>query len=203
MAQALEPALLRDLTEAKAALARHAVVIIRAIETDLEPTLMAAARSSMASSPGKLSKMDDDELDKFSEKVRRISQKSADDLRELYIRLMTKMGTEQLVDLAKELNGIGQLFKWERITKAVDPMNEKLAEKGFGPIALEGPGDLSESFELELVERWPPAFERFKSLVDQAVQELGKEEAPKVKATQCRKGKKAATKERSPDGRSF
>jgi enoyl-CoA hydratase/carnithine racemase len=113
MAQALDQGLLRDLSEAKAALARHGIVIIRAIETDLEPALMAAAKSSMAASSNKLSKMDDDELDKFSEKIRKTSQKSAEELMDLYVHLMTRLGTENCVNLAKELEGIGQLFKWE------------------------------------------------------------------------------------------
>jgi hypothetical protein len=172
MAQALEPALIRDLTEATGALARHGVVIIRAIETYLEPALMAAAKSSMAASSEKLSKMDDDELDKFTGKLRKVSLKSAEDLRELYVRLMGRLGTEYIADLSKELEGIGQLFTWERIAKTTEPVNDKLVEMGFPPIELEGPAALSESFELEFEKRWPPAFERFKSLVDEAVRQL-------------------------------
>jgi hypothetical protein len=195
MVHALDPGLMRDLTEAKAALARHGIVIIRAIETDLEPALMSAAKSSMASSPGKLGKMDEDELDRFSEKLRKTSIKSAEELKQLYVRLMAKLGTDDLGDLAIELEGIEQLFKWERVAKAVQPVNELLAEKGFGPIVLEGSGDISESFELELEEKWPPAFERFKLLVDQSVVMMKEESANQGKGTPRRKVKKAQPRE--------
>jgi len=195
MAQALDPALMRDLTEAKAALARHGIVIIRTIETDLEPALMSAAKSSMASSPGRLRKLDEDELDKFSEKLRKTSLQSAKELKELYVRLMAKLGTEDLGDLAIELEGIEQLFKWERVSKAVEPVNQKLAEKGFAPIVLEGPDDISESFELELEERWPPAFERFKLLVDQSVVMLKEDVIDREKGSPRRKIKKAQPRE--------
>jgi hypothetical protein len=195
MAQALDPALKRDLTEAKAALARHGVVIIRAIETDLEPALMSAAKSSMSSSPGKLGNMDEDELDKFSDRLRQTSISSVGELKELYIRLMAKLGTENPSDLAIELEGIEQLFKWERVAKAVLPVNERLAERGFGPIVLEGPGDVSESFELELEERWPPAFERFKLLVDQSAVMMKEGMVNRENGTPKRKVKKAQPRE--------
>jgi hypothetical protein len=191
MPKPLDPGLIRDLTEAKGALARHGIVIIRAIETDLEPALMAAAKSAMAASPGRLSKMDDDELDKFTGKLRKLSLRSAEDLKDLYVRLMARLGTERAEELSEELEGIGQLFTWERIAKAAEPVNEKLAEMGFPSIALEGPSALSEGFELEFEKRWPPAFQRFRSLVDQAVKQIEeREKAPETPTTGKRSKKR-------------
>jgi hypothetical protein len=195
MVMALDSGLVRDLGEAKGALARHGIVILRAIETELEPAIMAGAKSSMASSPGKLGKMDDDELDKFSDKLRKTAMKSAEELKDLYVRLLANLGTESIPDLSKELEGIGQLFRWERIRQSVDPVNARLAEEGFGPVVLEGPGELSEGFEMELVQRWPPAFERFKKLVDEAAKRLEEKEQPQEKPQSQRRAKKAQAKE--------
>jgi hypothetical protein len=192
---ALDSGLMRDLGEAKAALARHGIVIIRAIETELEPAIMAGAKSSMASSPGRLGKMDDDELDEFSEKLRKTALRSADELMELYVRLLAKLGTESLPDLSKELEGIGQLFKWERVKTSIASVNTMLAEQGFKAVVLEGPGDLSEGFELELEQRWPSAFERFKALVDEAARKLEETEQAPQKPQSQKRAKKAQTKE--------
>lgn len=74
MTTTLDPGLLRDLTEAKAALARHGIVIIRTIETELEPAIMAEAKDSVASSPRKLVKLKEDELDRFMEDLRKIGR---------------------------------------------------------------------------------------------------------------------------------
>jgi hypothetical protein len=195
MGMALDSELMRDLGEAKAALARHGIVIIRAIETELEPAIMAGAKSSMASSPGRLGKMDDDELDEFSEKLRKTALRSADELMELYVRLLAKLGTESLPDLSKELEGIGQLFKWERVKTSIASVNTMLAEQGFKAVVLEGPGDLSEGFELELEQRWPSAFERFKALVDEAARKLEETEQAPQKPQSQKRAKKAQTKE--------
>jgi hypothetical protein len=195
MGMALDSELMRDLGEAKAALARHGIVIIRAIETELEPAIMAGAKSSMASSPGRLGKMDDDELDEFSEKLRKTALRSADELMELYVRLLAKLGTESLPDLSKELEGIGQLFKWERVKTSIASVNTMLAEQGFKAVVLEGPGDLSEGFELELEQIWPSAFERFKALVDEAARKLEETEQAPQKPQSQKRAKKAQTKE--------
>jgi len=45
----LEPQLLKDLVEAKADLARHGIVIVRAVETELEPAIMTSVRDVMSS----------------------------------------------------------------------------------------------------------------------------------------------------------
>ncbi len=50
----LDPMLRKELGEAKAALARHGIVILRGVESELEPAIMIAVRDSLASSPGKL-----------------------------------------------------------------------------------------------------------------------------------------------------
>jgi len=195
MGQALDSGLMRDLGEAKGALARHGIVIIRAIETELEPAIIAGAKSSMASSPGRLGKMDDEELDEFSEALRKTALESADELKELYVRLLAKLGTESVPVLAKELEGIGQLFRWDRIRESVGLINAKLAEKGFGPVILEGPGDLSEGFELELEQRWPPAFERFSALVDKAIEKLTETGVAPEKPQSQKRAKKSRPKE--------
>ena len=195
MALALDPGLMRDLTEAKGALARHGVVIIRALETDLEPALMAAAKSVMAASPGKLNKMDDDELDRLTGMLRKTSLKSAEDLRELYVRLMARLGTDDIEELSKELEGIGQLFTWERILKTAGPVGDRLVEAGFGPIELEGPSALSEAFELELVDRWPPAFDRFRALVDEAARQMHEREKAAESPPVRKQSKKRKPKE--------
>jgi acyl CoA:acetate/3-ketoacid CoA transferase alpha subunit len=65
MAEILDSILRKDVAEAKAALARHGIVIIRQLETDLEPAMIAEAKNSIVSSPEVLSGMSDEELDKL------------------------------------------------------------------------------------------------------------------------------------------
>jgi len=177
MSYTLDPALLRDLTEAKAALARHGIVIIRAVESELEPALMAEVRDSVQSSPRKLAQLKEDELDDYMEKLRKAAAKSADELKNLYTRLLAKLGTEHLVDLTKELEGIGQLFKWDRIAKTVEPVNKLLESKGFRAIVLDAPEEISEGFRLELEDRWSASFTRFKALAENAAAEILRQEA--------------------------
>ena len=192
---ALDPGLQRDLGEAKGALARHGIVIIRAIETELEPAIMSAAKSSMASSPKELDTMDEDELDRFTEKLRRTALKSADELKVLYVRLLGKLGNESAPALVEDLEGIGELFKWGRIQESAHPVDVELESKGFGPVTFEGPGDLSEGFELELEQRWPPAFERFKALVEEAAKRLEEADNAPAKPQGQKRTKKSKPKE--------
>jgi hypothetical protein len=172
MAQNLDPGLLKELTEAKGDLARHGIVIIRTIETGLEPAIMAAVKDSLEASPRKLEGMKDGDLDKLLGELRRTAMGSAKELAGLYVRLLGKLGTEYIGDLVKELEGIGQLFRWERISQAAKPVDEILRREGFDPVDLRGPGDVSESFKLELEDKWAPAFERFRSLADRTAEQL-------------------------------
>lgn len=190
----LEPGLFRDLIEAKADLARHGIVIIRMIETDLEPAIMTQVRASLASAPRKLMKMKDVELDRFMEDLRRTAMKSSVELRKLYTRLLATIGTEFLGDLVKELEGIGELFKWERVARTVEPVNTKLQERGFAPIALSDSGEVSEAFGVELDEKWPPAFARFKALAEKANAELARQSDEEIRRLPARKQKKAGKK---------
>lgn len=189
MMASLDPGLLRDLTEAKADLARHGIVIVRTIETDLEPAIMSEVKSSMASSPKRMAKMGEDELDGFVEKLRKASEKNVEQLRDLYVRLLAKLGTEFPGDLVKELDGIEQLMKWERISETVEAVNERLAEKGFGSIELTGPESLSDSFQVELEQKWPASFDRFKALVREAATQLAQIEAKEEERARPQKKK--------------
>ncbi|MGQ9588560.1 MAG: hypothetical protein ACUVT7_09320 [Thermoplasmata archaeon] len=193
MSYVLDPGLLKDLTEAKADVARHGIVILRTVETELEPAMMAAARNSMSSSPRKLAQMKEEDLDEFATSLRKTAIKSARELRDLYTRLLAKLGTEYLVDLVQELEGIGQLFTWERIARASETLDGILAGKGFRPIALPGPEAVSENLRIELLEKWPAAFKRFKELAEQAAadiraQEEEPEEPPPAKKRAKRTG---------------
>ena len=187
------------LVEAKAALARHGIVIIRSIESDLEPAIMSAARDSISSSPAILNEMDEDELDRFMEGLRKAAMKSAKEIRELYIRLIAQLGTEYLGDLVKELDGIGKLFTWGRIAESVQPVNRKLAKKGFRQVKLAQAEEVSVSLALELEGKWPEAFDRFKRLATDAAKVLEceatrKQEPPKARTPPRKKpssGKKA------------
>lgn len=194
MTTTLDPGLLRDLTEAKAALARHGIVIIRTIETELEPAIMAEAKDSVASSPRKLVKLKEDELDRFMEDLRKASMKSAKELASLYTRLLAKLGMEYLGDLVKELEGIDQLFKWSRIEKAVEPVNEILVENGFGKVQLGNPEDLSDAFKVELEEKWNSAFVRFRLIAEQAVEEMKRQDASERSAPESEKRKRPSRK---------
>jgi hypothetical protein len=194
MSTTLDPGLLRDLTEAKAALARHGIVIIRTIEMELEPAIMAEARDSVASSPRKLAKLKEDELDRFMEDLRNASMKSAKELARLYTRLLAKLGTEYLGELVKELEGIDQLFKWSRIEKAVEPVNEILVENGFRKVQLGNPEDLNDAFKVELEEKWNSAFVRFRLIAEQAVEEMKRQDASERSAPESEKRKRPGRK---------
>ena len=194
MSTTLDPGLLRDLKEAKAALARHGIVIIRTIETGLEPAIMAEAKDSIASSPGKLAKLKDVELDKLMEDLRKASLKSAKELASLYTRLLAKLGTEYLGELVKELEGIDQLFKWSRVEKAVEPVNEILAENGFREVQLGNPEDLSDAFKVELEEKWNSAFVRFKLIAEQVTDEMKQQDVNERPAPESKKRKRPSRK---------
>src|SRR4030067_876943 len=155
MQSALDPGLLRDLTEAKAAVARHGIVIIRTIETGLEPAIISSAKATMASSPRNMAKMKDDELDRFTDGLRKAAMKSCSELKDTYTRLLTRLGTENMKELEEDLEGIGALFSWDRISKASEDVDKRLAEKGFSPAKLQGPSDVSENFQIELEQTWP------------------------------------------------
>lgn len=172
MSYGLSPALERDLVAARAALARHGVVIIRTIESELEPAVMAAVRSAMASSGRKLSKLDDDALDRLMDDARKTVRASAEDLQRLYTRLLAKLGADDVRELLPELEGMDQLFRWERVLRASEAVNPVLARKGFAPVMLRGPEELSDSFKLELEERWPAAFAQFRAMAEAAAREL-------------------------------
>lgn len=191
MEAALDAALRKEVGEAKAALARHGIVIMRGVESELEPAVMVAARDSLASSPSKLRGMSDDELDEFMVKLRKAATKSAKELSELHTHLLAKLGTEYIVDLVKELDGIDQLFRWDRIAKASAPVDAILEAKGFRPVSLSGPRDVSEAFAVELEEKWPAAFRRFKELAEEAARSLGDgAEGPEAAPKPKRKGRK-------------
>ncbi len=194
MSATLDPGLIRDLKEAKAALARHGIVIIRTIETELEPAIMAEAKDSVTSSRGKLDKLKEDELDKLMEDLRKDSMKSAKELASLYTRLLAKLGTEYLGELVKELEGIDQLFKGSRIEKAVEPVNEILAKNGFREVRLGNPEDLSDAFKVELEEKWNSAFARFRLIAEQAAEEMKLQEANESSAPGSEKRKRPSRK---------
>jgi hypothetical protein len=168
MSPVLDPILAKDLAESKAALARHGIVILRSVETLFEPAVMAQVKDSLASSPELLDRLRDDELDGLMEDLRSTAMKSAGKLSGMYTRLLSKLGTEFVADLAKETRGIKGLFVWDRVAKEVAPVNVKLERAGFAPIALPGPESLSPSFAVELTEKWPVAFDRFSDLVRKA-----------------------------------
>lgn len=172
MVNGLDPVLVKDFTEAKADLARHGIVIIRAVETDLEPAILAEVKNSMASYSARLRSLEEGELDELLQGLRKAAMKSSADLRELYVRLLAKLGTEYVPDLVSDLEGVGELFKWDRVAKAVDPVNARLEGKGFGGIALSGPEALSDDFAIELEQKWPAAFSRFKQLAEKTARAL-------------------------------
>lgn len=183
----IDPVLHKELGEAKAALARHGIVIMRGIETELEPAVMVAVRDSLASSPSKLKALSDDDLDKLMERARATVSKAARELSMLHTHLLAKLGTEYIGDLVHELDGIDQLFRWERIAKITESVDEMLREKGFRAVTLSGPGDVSEAFAVELEEKWPSALKRFKGLAEQAATVLGEREEPAEPAQKKRK----------------
>ncbi|HEX9908597.1 MAG TPA: hypothetical protein VGB78_09085 [Thermoplasmata archaeon] len=171
-----DPGLLRDFTEAKAGVIMHGIVILRAVEMDLEPAIMTAAKGSMASSPRKMSQMEDDELDRFSNDLRKNAIKACLELKKLYTRLLTRIGTESVEDIVGELEGIRALVTWDRISKAAEPVNKLLAENGFRSLELEGPEAVSEGFQIELMQKWPEALDRFAALATKVAHELRNQE---------------------------
>ena len=171
----LDPMLRKELGEAKAALARHGIVILRGVESELEPAIMIAVRDSLASSPAKLKWLSDEELDSFMEMTRAAAARAAKGLSVLHTHLLAKLGTEYIGDLVHELDGIDQLFRWERVAKVAEPVDALLKEKGFRPVSMSGPSDVSDAFAVELQEKWPAAFKRFKSLAEEAAKTLGDE----------------------------
>ncbi len=171
----LDPRLLKDLSEARADLTRHGIAILRSVEVELEPALMKVVKDALAASPRTLSKMDEDELDKFLERTRKEAMRSAESLRELYLKLLSRLGTDPLDELVDQLDGIRELFKWSRIQKTADPVGKILEKEGFGTIELIDPLDISEAFQVELEERWPAAFERFETLATEASQQIAKQ----------------------------
>jgi len=190
MSGELSPGLERDLVAARAALAMHGVVIIRTIETELEPAAMAAVRRSAASSGRRLSKLDDEALDRLMDDARKAIRRESKDLQRLLTRLLAKLGAEDVKELAGELEGIEQLFKWGRVAQTIDKVNAVLSEAGFPGVEFSGPSEISGAFGLELEQRWPAAFGRFRQLVDAGVRELGEKagkRADKSKTTKRRK----------------
>lgn len=179
MSEELSPGLERDLVAARAALARHGVVIIRTIESELEPAVMAAVRGAMASSGKKLSKLDEEALDRLMDDARKAARDSSEELQRLYTRLLAKLGAEDVRELLPELEGMDQLFRWDRVLRASEAVNTVLKEKGFAPVELSGPEELSDAFKVELEERWPAAFAQFKTVAEAAAKELaGRAEKP-------------------------
>ena len=177
MPDGIDPALTKALVEAEGDVARHGVVIIRTIETELVPSIMAAARISIESSPRRLSKLSDEELDALVQSLRKSATRSAKDLRKLYTRVLSKLGNEDIIELEKDLEGIGELFGWKRISESANPVNELLEEQGFPRIDLSGPEDIADNLAVELNEKWRGAFTRFSDAVTRLAQEIRSEES--------------------------
>ena len=190
MPDGIDPALTKTLVEAEGDVARHGVVILRTIETELVPAIMAEARDSIESSPRKLSKLSEEELDDLVDSLRKSATKAAKDLRKLYTRVLTKLGNEDMVELEQDLEGIGQLFKWSRIASVAEPVNEILEEKGFPPIELSGPADVADNLAVELEEKWQGAFSRFSDAVTLLAQENRKAESSEPVPAKKRKNKR-------------
>jgi hypothetical protein len=176
MAYGTDPTTSKALVETESDVARHGVVIIRTIETELVPSIMAASRDSLESSPRKLAKLGEDELDDLVQSLRKAATRSTKELTKLYTRVLSKLGNEDLLELERDLEGVDQLFRWPRIAKAAEPVSEMLVERGFSPLELSGPEDVAENLKLELEEKWRPAFSRFSQAVKLAADDLRKQE---------------------------
>lgn len=176
MPEGVDPSLRKTLVEAEGDVARHGVVIIRTIETDLVPAIMAAARDSLESAPRKLAKLSEEDLDDLMHSVRKAAAKSTRDLTRLYTRLLSKLATEDMLDLEKDLEGVDQLFKWGRIAESVESVNAILEEHGFPRLGLDGPADVADGLSLELDDKWQPAFLRFSDAVQRITQEIRSQE---------------------------
>ena len=190
MPDGINPALTKTLVEAEGDVARHGVVIIRTIETELVPSIMAAARDSIESSPRKLSKLSEEDLDDLVESLRKSATKEAKNLRKLYTRILAKLGNEDIVELEQDLEGIGQLFKWSRISEVTRPVNDILEGQGFPPIELAGPADVADNLAVELDEKWQAAFSRFSDAVSKLAQETKEEESPEPVQVKKRREKR-------------
>ncbi len=186
----LDPGLAKELMEARGDLAKHGVVIVRTVESELGPAMMRAAKESLEDSPAKLEGMKEKDLDDLLERLRKAAIKSSKDLSKLYVQLLSKLGTEEVAELAGELEGIGQLFRWERISQAAKPLNQVLEREGFDRLEMEGLDDVSESFRLELEERWTPAFERLQGLALKAADQLRASEAGETPAVHKKRPRK-------------
>jgi len=165
MAYGMDPVTAKGLVEAEGDVARHGVVIIRTLETDLAPSIMAAARDSMESSPRRLARLTEEDLDELVQTIRKASLKSARELTKLYTRVLSRLGKKDVIELERDLEGVDQLFKWPRIAEAVGPVSTILVEHGFSPAELSGPDEVSEGLSLELEGKWRPAFARFSTAV--------------------------------------
>ncbi len=192
MADRRDPATSKTLVETESDVARHGIVIIRTIETELVPAMMAASRDSLESSPRKLARLDEDELDDLVQTLRKAAMKSAKELTKLYTRVLAKLGNEDLLELEKDLEGVDQLFRWDRIAMAAEPVNVILTERGFSRLELSGPEEVADSLRLELEEKWQPAFSRFSDAVRAAADDLRNLEAESP--TPDRKRKKGSGK---------
>jgi hypothetical protein len=177
MAYRTDPVATKDLVEAEGDVARHGIVIIRTIETELAPSIMTAARDSLESSGRKLSRLSEEELDDLVQSLRKAAVRSARELTKLYTRVLSKLGSTDPIELEKDLEGVDELFSWSRISKAIEPVNSILTERGFSALELSGPDDVSEIFKLELEEKWRPAFLRFSQAVSLAAQRARAEES--------------------------
>jgi len=190
MAYGTHPATSKVLVETESDVARHGVVIIRTIETELVPSVMAAARDSLESSPRKLAKLGEEELDDLVQSLRKAATKSAKDLTKLYTRVLSKLGSEDILELEKDLEGVDQLFRWQRIAKATEPVSEILVDRGFSPLELSGPEDVAENLKLELEEKWRPAFSRFSEAVKLAAESRREQELEPSTADRKKKSSK-------------
>ncbi len=172
-----DAALTKTLVEAEGDVARHGIVIIRTIETDLVPSIMAAARDAIESSPRTLAKLSEDDLDGLMQSLRKAATKSAKELSKLYTRVLKRLGNEDIIELERDLEGIDQLFKWQRIQQAIEPANAVLEEHGFPPLVLNGPDDVADNLALELDEKWEAAFSRFAEAASRMAEEARSKES--------------------------
>ncbi len=177
MPDGIDPALAKDLVEAEADVARHGIVIIRTVETELVPSIMAAARDSIESSPKRLSKLSDDELDDLMRRLRKSAAKATKELSKVYTRVLAKIGNEDILELEKDLEGIGALVGWKRISEVAGPVNEILEKQGFPRIDLSGPEDVADNLAVELNEKWKGAYSRFRDAVSRLTAEMKSQES--------------------------
>ncbi len=190
MPDGIDPALAKGLIESEGDVARHGVVIIRTIETELAPAIMAAARNSIESTPRRLSKLSEDDLDDLMQSLRKAATKSAKDLRKLYTRVLSKLGNEDILELEKDLEGIGELIGWKRISEAAEPVNIILEQHGFQRTSLAGPEDVADNLAVELNEKWKASFSRFRGAVTSLAEEIRKEESAPTTTTKRKKDRR-------------